>query len=145
MSTTRGLAAAAMLAGLAIGLAAPASAANELSGHYIETETTPHGYQSTSDWYITPCGDGCAAVATTPTGQPWGQAHLANGQWSMESHDDADCVGGGTSTVRNALTSHITWDPVTLAGTNREITTEAACGQPAGFEETNTLQLRKAP
>src|SRR5882757_1293559 len=63
MTITRGFAAGAMLAGLALVVTAPVSNADPLNGHYIETETYPDGHQSAPDnWFITPCGDGCATI-----------------------------------------------------------------------------------
>jgi hypothetical protein len=42
MTITRGFAAAAMLAGLAVGTASAASAEATMSGQYLRTETDPH-------------------------------------------------------------------------------------------------------
>ena len=44
MTTTRGFAGSALLAGLALVLTAPVSLADPLDGHYIETETYPDGH-----------------------------------------------------------------------------------------------------
>ena len=84
MMITRGIAAAAMLAGLAAGTASTASAAPTMSGHYIVNETSPQGYSTTMDWHFTPCGDGCASVTIGgPAPGPMGQARLVtgNGHW----------------------------------------------------------------
>jgi len=78
MTITRGFAAGAMLAGLALVVTAPVSTADPLNGHYIETETYPDGHQVHSDWFITPCGDGCASIKEV------GQANLVNGQWTLD-------------------------------------------------------------
>ncbi len=43
MAIVRGFAATVMFAGLALGLAAPASAGPAMSGHYVKTETTSDG------------------------------------------------------------------------------------------------------
>src|ERR1700722_2290817 len=58
MTITRGIAAAAMLAGLAVGTASAAWADTTMSGHYIRTETGQSGQSETADWYATPCGNG---------------------------------------------------------------------------------------
>ena len=71
MTITRGFAAGAMLAGLALVVMAPVSTADPLNGHYIETETYPDGHQVHTDWFVTPCGDGCASI------KELGQANLA--------------------------------------------------------------------
>jgi hypothetical protein len=118
-------------------------AAPQMSGHYVETETTPHGRTVSYDWYFTPCGDGCASVSVRPDGSnPWGQAHFANGQWTMDTPVSPGCSDG--TSVPDAGAARYTWDANTLAGTDRETLTQAACGNPAGYQETNTLQLTKA-
>ena len=55
MAIARGSAVIAMFAALALGSAAPASAVDDLNGHYTATETYPDGHSVTSDWYFTPC------------------------------------------------------------------------------------------
>ncbi len=135
--------AAAVFAGLAFALAAPASAVTEMSGHYIAVVTDSARQSISNDWYVTSCGDGCASVAHSPGGPTWKQANVVNGQWTLESVDNVDC-GDGTS-VPNALSAHYTWDPNTLAGKVLDTYTVPACGNPAGAQGTNTLQLKKAP
>jgi hypothetical protein len=133
--------AAVMFAGLAVGTASTAWAAPTMSGHYIETESGPNARTVTSDWYATPCGDGCAAIAVKdPAARGW-QAQLVNGQWTMDSTSDGACTDG--TTVPLAMTAHYTWDPNTLAGTVQNTVNVAACGQPAGFNFTNNVQLRQ--
>jgi hypothetical protein len=87
MTIARGFAAAAMLAGLAVGTAGTTWAAEStMSGHYLRTETDPQtGQSETDDWYATPCGDGCASLADTPGGPALSQARLVNGQWTLDS------------------------------------------------------------
>lgn len=143
MSTTRRIAAAAMFAGLAIGLAAPATATSQLSGHYIKTETATGGTPLTSDWYFTNCGDGCASVASRAGGGAWGQARLVNGRWALDSDGDSmDCSDG--TNVPNSLSAHYNWDANTLAGTVQLTTKMPACGEPTGHQWTNDIQLRQA-
>jgi hypothetical protein len=79
MSVTRGIAVAALIAGVAVGTVSTARADRTMSGHYTKTETTQESalQNTTYDWYFSPCGDGCANV--TVNGTP-GQAHLVNGQ-----------------------------------------------------------------
>jgi hypothetical protein len=134
----------AMFAGLALGFATPASAAaNEMSGHYTATITDVDGQAVTNDWYVTPCGDGCASLASAPGAQPFGQAQLAGGQWTMDTVDDDDCSDG--TTVPSAIAAHYVWDANTLAGTIQDSLKVPACGQPVGFRFTNTIQVQQAP
>jgi hypothetical protein len=139
----------AMFAGLAIAATGTAWAdpeihkGNQMSGHYIGTATASNGQTVTTDWYFTPCGDGCASVATAPGGQPYAQARLVNGQWTEDETNNAVCSDG--TVVPNALSAHYTWDPNTLAGTSQNTHKLAACGDPAGYQYTNNFQLRQAP
>jgi hypothetical protein len=151
MSVTRAIAATAMLAGLAVGAAGPVWAdpqdphdrtKNQMSGHYIKTETAVNGQSTTQDWYFTPCGDECASFAATPGGQPAGQARVVNGQWTLDITTDAACFDG--SLVPNAEFSHYTWDSNTLAGTAQFTLKAPACGRPAGYQQTDSVQLRQA-
>jgi hypothetical protein len=142
MAIAPSLAATAIFAGLAVGFAAPVSAAPQMSGHYTESETQPSGEPSTYDWYVTPCGDGCASITGQHGGQV-GQAQLANGQWTMDFVADDDC-SDGTNTP-NALSYHYTWDANTLAGTLLITRTLAVCGFPAGSQVTSNVQLTQAP
>jgi hypothetical protein len=142
MTVTRVIAAAAMLAGLAVGTAAPAWAGPTMSGHYIYTEPEPP--PMSTDWYFTPCGDGCASVATTPGGSAFGQARLVNGQWTLdEPSSDITCSDGRV--IRNAVSDHYTWDANTLAGTAQKTLTVQGCFNPAGYQYTNKIQLKQAP
>jgi hypothetical protein len=109
-----------------------------MSGHYIETETfTRTGQTINNNWYLTPCGDGCADVSRG------GRAMLVNGQWTMDLTGTAVC-GDGTK-VQNANDVHYVWDPTTLAGTDRVTNRFAVCGYSKPESFTNTFQLRKAP
>lgn len=151
MTITRGFAATAMLAGLALGLAAPATAQYQMNGHYVETQSDPstgqplvvNGQPITNDWYFTPCGDGCASVSGAQGGQPVGQAQLVNGQWTLNTTDNADCPDG--TSVPGAYGGHRAWDPNTLAGTVQVTVNTPACGSQAGVNWTNNIQLRQAP
>ncbi|MGA8328540.1 MAG: hypothetical protein WB777_04535 [Mycobacterium sp.] len=136
MTITRGLAAGAMFAGLALGLAAPVCA-DPLNGHYIETETYPDGHQINSDWYFAPCGDGCADIGHL------GEAHLVNGQWTLDGHGGVSCEQGGD--IPKAIHYVYTWDPNSLDGTVQITNNVDACGNKAGYQETNQLHLAPAP
>jgi hypothetical protein len=136
MTIARGLAAGAMFAGLALGLAAPAFG-DPLNGHYIETETYPDGHQINSDWYFTPCGDGCSDIGHL------GQAHLVDGRWTLDGHGGVSCEQGGD--IPKAIHFVYSWDPNSLAGTVQITNNVDACGNKQGYQETNQLQLAPAP
>ena len=144
MTITRGAAAAAMLAGLAVGTASAAWADTTLSGHYLRTETSPESGQSiTLDWYATPCGDGCASLASTPGGPTVSQAQLVNGQWIVDTTGAPVKCPDGSAIY--AVSAHYTLDPNTLAGKVLLTYQVPACGNPAGHTQTNNLELRQAP
>jgi hypothetical protein len=123
--------------------AAAASAAPQMSsGHYIATETAASGRSMTHDWYISPCGDGCASVAHKDA-KAFGQAKLVGGQWVLDvTGETARCPDG--TEVPNALSAHYTWDPSILAGIVQTTADAPECGDPAGYQATNNIQLRPA-
>lgn len=137
MRISRGLAAGAMFAGVALLATAPVSSADPLNGHYIETETFPDGHEVRSDWYISPCGDGCVTI------KDLGQANLIDNQWVLDGKGGVSCEQGGD--IRDAITFHYTWDPNTLDGNVQITNNVAACGNPAGYQENNRLHLAPAP
>ena len=145
MAITRGFATTVIFAGLAVGAASAAWADTPtMNGHYIRTETNPNtGNSQTDDWYVTPCGDGCASVAVRPDATAPSQARLVNGQWTLDSAVHAAICPDGT-VVPNAVSAHYVWDPNTLAGTVQVTYNEPACGNPAGHTQTNTVQLKQA-
>jgi hypothetical protein len=144
MTMTRGFAATAIFAGLAVGTASAAWAETTMSGHYLRIETDPQtGQSETDDWYATPCGDGCASLALTPGGPVISQARLVNGQWTLESAiHTLNCPDG--TVVPNAVSAHYTWDPDTLAGTVQLTSNVPACGIPGGYQTPNDVQIRQA-
>src|ERR1700741_238999 len=142
MNVTRSLAVAAAFAAVAVGAATPASAAPGMSGHYIETEPAASGRSTTDDWYFIPCGDGCASVARK--GAPaFGRAQLVGGQWKFDLTGSTAMCQDGTQ-VPNALSAHYTWAPSTLAGTVQSTADVAECGDPAGYQVSDNIQLRQA-
>ena len=141
MVATRAIATTAMLAALAAGTASTALAAPTMNGHYTYTSTGANGQSVTSDWYVTPCGDGCASVVSK--GTPLGQARLVNAHWTMDGTSNAVCADGPK--VHDAVSDHFTWAPNTLAGTVNETFKVPACGWPAGYSYSLNLQLRQAP
>jgi len=144
MAIARGFAATVIFAGLAVGTASAARAETTMSGHYIRIETNPQSGQSaTDDWYATPCGDGCASLASTPGGPAQSQARLVNGQWIVDTTGaPLRCPDGS---VVNAVSAHYTLDPNTLAGTVLLTYEVPACGNPAGYQTTNNVQVKQAP
>jgi hypothetical protein len=145
MTITRGFAAAAMLAGLAVGTASAAWAETTMSGHYIRTETNPQtGQSENDDWYATPCGDGCVSLASAPGGPVISRARLVNGQWVLDSAvHTLNCPDG--TVVPDAVSAHYMWDPNSLAGTVQVTYNVPACGNPAGYQSTNFVQISPAP
>ena len=140
MTVLRFFAASALFTGLATALAAPAS--SDMNGHYAYTETDAAGQAANSDWYVTPCGDGCASVAFAPGG-PTTQAHIVDGQWALDSSDHLECEDG--TSVPNATTAHFTWDPNTLVGTVVSTDVVPVCGEQPGHQETNKMKLVLVP
>ena len=142
MNVARSCAVAATFTAVAVGAATPASAAPEMSGHYIETETAANDRSTTDDWYFAPCGDGCASVARKGV-KAFGRAHLVSGQWMLDVTGETAMCQDNTQ-VPNALSAHYTWDPSTLAGTVQTTADAPECGDPAGYQATDNIQLRQA-
>jgi hypothetical protein len=144
MAIARGSAVIAMFAALALGSAAPASAVDDLNGHYTATETYPDGHSVASDWYFSYCedgpGKGCSRVATQPGGEEFGRALLMEGQWKMLGSRGCE-DGTGAPDAMNVLYQ---WDPNTLGGIVRLTNLGPVCGHPADFAETHNLQLTQA-
>jgi hypothetical protein len=93
MNVTAGIAAAAIVAGAAVGFAAPArAAADDFSGTFI-----PNGPGLTSTWVVTPCGPDCAHIADS---SGWSaEAHPFGGLWRFEVNlaDGTKCNNDGTA------------------------------------------------
>ena len=143
MNVTRSFAVAATFAAVAVGAASPASAAPEMSGHYTETETAASDRSTTNHWYFAPCGDGCASVALKGA-KAFGRAQVVGGQWTLDVTGETAMCQDGTQ-VPDALSAHYTWDPSTLAGTVQTTADAPECGDPAGYQVTDKIQLRQAP
>lgn len=139
MDIMRAIAAVATLAAGAAGAAAPASAAPEMVGDYVLTETTPTGHTTVTDWNINPCGDGCADIKA---GVGTSRAQFVDGQWVIDMYDNVRCSDG--TRVGYAANAHLTWNPNTLVGTDQQVYMQAACGQPAGYTQTNQIQLKQS-
>ncbi|OBI85367.1 hypothetical protein [Mycobacterium sp. 1245805.9] len=120
------------------GAAALAAAAPAMIGDYVLTETTPAGQKYVTDWNVNPCGDGCVDIKA---GSGTSRAQLVDGQWVLDMFDNVRCSDGAR--VPYAASAHLTWDPNTLAGTDQHVYTEAACGHPAGYTQTNQIQLKR--
>ncbi len=143
MAIAQGFTATAMFAGLALGLAAPALATNQMSGHYIVNQTTLRGFSHTEDWYFTPCGDGCASLADS-FGVTLGQAHLVNGQWTMDGVNTGATCSDGSIAPPGSTSTHYIWDPNTLAGEVQITNYVSVCGNPAGPADADNIQFRQA-
>ncbi len=131
-----------VLAAVTAGLTAPsASATPGMMGHYVLTETNRlTGQNYVTDWNVNPCGEGCLDIKA---GNGTSRAQLVDGQWVLDMFDNVRCADGVR--VPYAANAHITWDPNTLAGTDQQVYTEAACGRPAGYGQTNPIQLKASP
>jgi hypothetical protein len=142
MTVARSFAVTTAFAAIAVGAAIPASAAPAMSGHYVETETGAGERSTTDNWYFGSCGDGCVSVARKGA-KAFGQAHLIGGQWVLDVKGETAMCPDGTQ-VPDALSAHYTWDPNTLAGTVQTTADAPECGDPAGFQVTDNIQLRQA-
>jgi hypothetical protein len=142
MTVPRSFAVAAAFAAVAVEAAIPASAAPEMSGHYVETETAASDRSTTDNWYFGACGEGCASVARKGA-KAFGRAQLVGGQWILDVKAETAVCQDGTQ-VPGALSAHYTWDPSTLAGTVQTTADAPECGDPAGYQATDNIQLRQA-
>ena len=128
MPNIRGLYAAAVFAGIAVAAAVPAWADPSLNGTY--NLAWNDGDQST--WVITStCNTTSSCVAHVASGSSNdgstvnGEAHLANGRWSMviDKPDGAECYDGSRAPQHNEYS----WDASTLSGT-LVVSAGAICG-----------------
>ncbi|MCV7101676.1 hypothetical protein [Mycobacterium palustre] len=141
MAIARGFAATAVVAGLAVATSGTARAdATTMNGSYVETATTPAGATFTTNWTVSPCGDGCIYIKAGAGG---GQARLVDGQWVMDTLSNVNCADG--SYIQYASNTHLTWDPNSLAGTAQHTYIIPACGHPAGYAQTDQIQIKEAP
>jgi hypothetical protein len=114
---------------------------SSFSGRYTMTVTNPdNGRSVTQAWVVTPCGDGCANIATEDDA-PYAQAHLAGGFWSWDDITSQACDDG--SRIDNAGTSHNVLDATTLRGTSY-ITWSKACAGSTTDPNTDTIVLTRA-
>jgi len=142
-TAARALAATAMFAGLAVGAAGTARAdPPTMNGNYTETSTSPSGRSTTTDWTVQACSDGSYGCIYVKTGAGGGQAHLIDGQWVMDTMGNLLCPDG--TFLQYVTNAHITWDPNTLAGTSQITYMVPACGQPAGYTQTNQISFKQS-
>jgi hypothetical protein len=125
MHITRGITAATVLAGAAVGFAGPAWA-DDLNGNY---EITWSDGTPPTTWTFTPCGSGCSQVTGS---KGWStDARLVDGRWMMGPiHNTFHCSDGSTE----ADTANGSFDAATLTGTS-VITYPVACPEspPGGM------------
>lgn len=140
MAIARGLATIAVCAGSAVGLAGTAWADSPtMNGSYNATSTSPGGKAVVTSWTVSSCGDGCIYVKAGAGGS---QARLVDGQWVLDGENDLMCPDG--SYLQMATASHMTWDPSSLVGTSTISYLIPACGRPAGYTQTNKLEIKQA-
>ena len=133
-------AATAVFAGLAVGASGAAWAETPtMDGSYTLTATTPSGQTLTTSWTVNSCGDGCVFIKAGAGGS---QARLVDGQWVLDTLSNVSCADG--SYIQYASNAHITWDPNTLAGTAQHTYIVPACGRPAGYTETDQIQIKQS-
>ncbi|OBG20626.1 hypothetical protein A5764_01765 [Mycobacterium sp. 852002-51057_SCH5723018] len=111
-----------------------------MNGSYVETATTPAGATFTTNWTVSSCGDGCVYIKAGAGG---GQARLVDGQWVMDTLNNVNCADG--SYAQYATNAHLSWDPDSLAGTAQHVYIVPACGHPAGYAQTDQIQIKQAP
>ena len=135
MTITRGLAAGAMFTVSLLGSRRPCLPTR--SAITSRPRPTPT-HQVNSDWYFTPCGDACSEISHL------GQAHLVNGQWKLDGHGGVSCEQGGDTPKAIHFVCN-SWDPNSLDGTVQITNNVDACGNKAGYQETNQSHLAPAP
>jgi hypothetical protein len=128
MSITRGVAAAAVFAGVAVAAASTAWAdPPTLSGAY--TATDPSG---TYPLQFTPCGPGCSHVQDPSDASFSGTAHLYNGQWIVDILNWSTAITCSDGS-KHPGDYHIVWDANTLQGAAWSTTANNPCpGGPPG-------------
>jgi hypothetical protein len=138
MTALRGMATAAMLAGLAVGTASTAWAdPPPMSGTYIMTAGTPPKELTLT---FTPCGPTCTQF-TNEKGQT-ATVNLVNGQWRTSFTDNTTHITDCDATV--PAVNNLSWDPYTLAGQLTVTLSAPACGHQAGeTANPSPLNLRK--
>jgi hypothetical protein len=130
-----------MFAGCVVGAAGTAWADTPtMDGSYTETATTPSGGTLTSSWTVNSCGDGCVFIKAGAGGS---QARLVDGQWVLDTLNNISCADG--SYTQYGSSAHITWDPTTLTGTAQHTYIVPACGRPAGYTETDKIEIKQTP
>ena len=141
MAIGRGLVATAVFAGLAVCTSGTAWADDlpTMNGSYTATSTTPSGKHIDSSWTINGCGDGCIYIKAGAGGS---QARLVDGQWVLDTMNDLRCSDG--TYLMYATSAHMTWDPNTLAGTAQHVYIVPACGLPAGYTQTDQMQIKQS-
>ncbi|WP_156655945.1 hypothetical protein [Mycobacterium sp. 852002-51971_SCH5477799-a] len=140
MAFARVFATTAIVAALAVCTDGAASAdAPTMNGNYTETATTPSGQTFNSSWTVNSCGDGCVFIKAGVGGS---QARLVDGQWVLDTMNNVTCSDGAY--ILYATSSHMTWDPNTLAGTAQQTYLIPACGHPAGYSYTDQIQIKQS-
>jgi hypothetical protein len=136
VTTNRGIAAAAMLAGFAVGTAGTAWADQTMTGVY---KASWKSYTHTLTF--TSCGDGCADVAWDSGSSS--RATLADGTWTMDDPvmpNAVTCPDGSKA----AGATHYSWDASTLRGEMWNNLPVGTCGIPeAGESHHNVFTLTK--
>ena len=140
MALIRATAAAVAVTGIAIGLASPAWADEQLNGDYTFTNGP-----TLNTWTVTtqcnPEGF-CAGTVSSSTGMVASIRHLAGGPWTVERHDVPSgwtCADGSTGPADLSYS----FDPVSLAGTISYTTKPGACGDPNSIHHQQPISLQR--
>ncbi|OBB87655.1 hypothetical protein A5760_25510 [Mycobacterium colombiense] len=70
------------------------------------------------------------------------QARLVDDQWVLDTMNNVTCSDGAY--ILYATSSHLTWDPNTLAGTAQHTYLIPVCGHPAGYSYTDQIQIKQS-
>ncbi|OBI85016.1 hypothetical protein [Mycobacterium sp. E740] len=139
MALLRAAAAAAAIAGVAVGLASPASADGRLEGNYRFVNGA-----TTNTWAITtqcnPQGV-CAGTVSSSTGMIAQISRSADGPWMVQRHDVFNgwtCPDGSTGTGDLSYA----FDPVSLTGTVTYTSKPGACNDPNSRSRENPVSLQ---
>lgn len=123
----------------------PGTTPGELSGTYsYQSDTGRFG-----TWVVTPCGPGCADVASTPVTDPRvnpyrGQARLEDGRWVLivQTAQAVRCKPPNDG-VTVPGTVAFSFDAASMSGTAVNTQSTAGCGDPAGATYQGTFTLTK--
>lgn len=140
MALTRAAAVTVALGATALGMAAPASAQDQINGDYTYVNGA-----TTNTWSITTqCNEvqTCGGTVSGSTGMVARLMRLTGGPWTVDRHDVPDawqCPDGGVGPADQLYS----FDPVTLAGTLTLTRKAGVCNDPAPGQIDFPVSLQK--